>query len=347
MADGLIRQLAQGSGLRQVVHAALLVAVLATGAGCEKLAGLFGGQKPPPPSAGASATGQAATPARPTVLPGDVLATVNGTPVSTADLERRIEEFKALTANMGQPWTALAPPQLEAGLDELINNELMSQDAVARGLDRSLDAQRRWEYNRREFFAQEWLRWNKDRLDVGAEDVERFYEQNKQGFREPEWRRLRQLTVASEDQAKQALAQLHGGAIDFSALAKQISLAPTASDGGLLPRRVMRAAEKAFSFPNEADAESAGVASLDPTLEAAAFAIDQVHGLSNYVKGPDGQFHLFQLAERQAERQRPLTEVWDQVKNYLMIQKLQQAVEELRAKAKVEKFPERLETVSQ
>ena len=328
--------------------ASLLAAALLGGAGCEKLAGLFGGQSPPKSeSATAAERTSAPTPARPPVLPADILASVNGVSIGRGDLELRIEEFKALTANLGQPWSALTQPQLEAGLDELVNSELMSQDAVARGLDRSLDVQRRWEYARRAFFAQEWLRWNRERLKVESAEVEQFYEQNRQGFRDPERRRLRQLTVASEDQAKQALAQLHGGSTEFAALAKQISLAPSAADGGLLPKQVMRAAEKAFLYPMETDAEAAGVMSLDPALEAAAFAIDQVNGLSNYVKGPDGQFHLFQLVERKEARERPLTEVWDQVKNYLLIQKLQQTVEELRSKAKVERFPERLETVQQ
>ena len=65
------------------------------------------------------------------------------------------------------------------------------------------------------------------------------------------------------------------------------------------------------------------------------------------MKGPDNRFHVFQLVERKAERQRPLTEVWDQIKNYLIVQKLQGALEDLRTQAKIERFPERLQSVTQ
>ena len=326
--------------------AALLLAGLVGAAGCEQVTSVFGGGKPKDASA-SSTTAPPVAPTKPLVPPSDLLATVNGQPISKADIELRLQEFKAMTQNLGQPWTPLTQPQLEAGLDELITNELMSQTAIKRGLDREPETQGRWDVARRQFFAQEWLRWNQQRLEVGSSEIEQFYEQNKAGFREPERRRLRQLVVESEDQAKQALAQLLGGGADFPSLARQISVAPTAANGGLIEGWVMRSAEKAFVFPSEADAKAAGVSSLDPALEAAAFVIDQVDGLSNHVKGPDNRFHIFQLVERREERQRPLSEVWDQVKNFLLLQKLQKDMDALRAEATVERFPERLEGVKQ
>lgn len=286
-------------------------------------------------------------PNRPVVAPGDVVATVNGVPLSKADIEFRVQEVKAYVTSLRQPWTPLTKKQLDELLDELINNELMTQDAVARGLDRATDTQRRWEYTRRGFFTQEWLRWNRERLDVSAAEVEQFYEQNKRGFQVPERRRLRQLVVASEDQAKQALSRLYSESVDFGALAQQISLAKNAAQGGTIAEWVMRTNDKLLSFASEGDAAAAGVISLDPGLEAAAFAIDQVNGLSNYVKGADNKFHIFQLVEREPQREQPLTEVWDRIKNGLLIQKLKKSVDELRAKAKVERVAEHLEGVTQ
>jgi len=327
------------------IGAAYLIPLLLVG--CEQVTALLGGKKAKAaPSASATAA-EPVVPTRPPVAPAEVLATVNGSPISKADIELRLQEFKALTTNLGQPWAPLTPSQLEAGLDELITNELMSQAAVKRGLDRAPETQSRWDYARRQFFAQEWLRWNQARLEVGSAEVEQFYEQNKQGFREPEQRRLRQLVVGSEDEAKRALSRLLAGEVTFTDLAQQISLAPTAAKGGLLEPWVMRANDKAFAYPSEADAEAAGVTSLDPALEAAAFAVNQAEALSSYVKGPDGRFHIFQLVERKEERQRPLSEVWDQVKNFLLLQRLQKEMDALRAEATVQRFPERLEGVKQ
>jgi hypothetical protein len=291
-------------------------------------------------------TTEQGTPRR-TVPPSELVATVNGAPISKADVELRIQELQALTINLGQTWTPLSPQQVEAVLEELVKTELMHQDAVARGLDRSLETQRRWEFVRRGFFAQEWLRWSQDRLEISPLEVQEYYDQNKQGLRERERRQLRQLTVASEEQAKQALAQLLSGSAEFTALAQQISSGPTKAQGGLIQDWVMKANEKAVEFGSEADAKAAGVTSLDPVLEAAAFAIDQVNGLSNYVKGSDNRFHIFQLVQRQAERQRLLSELSDQIRNFLLAQKLQRAVDELSGKVKIDRFPELLHDISQ
>ena len=312
-------------------------------AGCDQLP--WGNKKPVDAT---PATAQSSTaPGRPVVAPGEVVATVNGVDISKQDVEFRVQELKAMVVNLNRPWTSLTEDQLKGVVDELVNNELMSQDALARGLDRSTDTRRRWEFLRRGFFVQEWILAKQDQFKIGSTDVEQYYEQNKLGFRVPERRRLRQISVASEEQAKSVLGRLLSEGADFAALAKESSLAPTASQGGMITGWVMRATEQAFLYRTEADASAADVSHLDPALEAAAFAIDRVNGLSSYVKGPDDRYHLFQLVEREQERTRPLNEVWDQIKNFLLLQKAQQELDALKQRAKVETFPERLATVTQ
>ncbi len=285
-------------------------------------------------------------PAKPAVLPADTVANVNKVPISKADVALRLQELKALVESAGGKWIPPSAGQMKDVVDEMVNTELMSQDAVARGLDRSLEVQQRWEYLRRGFFAREWLRTTQEQTHVAPADIEQYYEQNKQGLRVYARIKLRELVTDSEDQANRALTQLHGGAVDFETLAKQISVGPTASMGGLLSGRVMRSNEQAASYASQAEASADGTMSLDPVLEAAAFAIDEISHVSNYVKGADNRYHIFQLVERQAEHQRDKSEVWDQIKNYLEAQKLQAAVDGLRGKATLEQFPERLEGVS-
>ena len=176
-----------------------------------------------PPAAAESAQQLSIVPGRPVVESGEILANVNGATIARADLELRLQELKALVDNVGQEWSDLSTEQLQVVLEELINNELMSQDAVARGLDRSTDTQRRWDQVRRAFFMQEWIRYKQTQHEVGSAEIEKFYEDNKRGFRVPERRRLRQISVASEDQAKQALTRVLGES-DFGEVAKQVSL---------------------------------------------------------------------------------------------------------------------------
>jgi len=316
-------------------------------AGCDKLPWNAKSRGESHASSGLTTAQSSPAPSKPQVLPGDVLATVNGAVVSKKDLELRLQELKTLAESADQAGTPLTREQLEQVLEELINTELMSQDAAARGLDRSLDVAQRWEYVRRGFFAQEWLRWHQEHLSVAPEEVDKYYEDNKAGFRVPSRLRLRQIVVALEEQANRALSQLHGGTTDFANLAQQISLGPTAAKGGELPFWLMRANEKAFLYGSETDAQADGVMSLDPSLEAAAFAIDKVNGLSSYVKGADSQYHIFQLVERQEEHQREKQAVWDDVKSFLSLQKLREAIDTLQGKTTVERFTDRLEHVTQ
>lgn len=318
----------------------VLAGVLAV-AGCDNLPW---SSKNENASAGLTTVQSGVAPAKPAVLPTEIVASVNGAPIATSDLELRTQELKALVEGSGETWTPLTKEQLTALLDEMVNNELASQDAVARGLDRSLETQRRWEYLRRQFFAQEWLRSMQAQLEVPSDDVERYYTENKEGFRDREQVRLRQLSVASEDEAKRALSQLYAGSLSFEALAKQISVGPSASDGGLLPKWVMRAADRDFMAYVQPDLD---VLVLDPALETAAFAITQPNGFSSYVKGADGRFHMFQLVERKAETQRPLAEVHDQIKSFLTLEKLQNAVEAMKGKAQIERHEERLDSIVQ
>ena len=69
--------------------------------------------------------------------------------------------------------------------------------------------------------------------------------------------------------------------------------------------------------------------------------------MSQPVKGPDGRYYFVQLEERQPARQQPELEVHDGIEQLLILQKLQQQVEALRANAKVERLAERLEAVVQ
>lgn len=287
-------------------------------------------------------------PPRPVVLPIELVASVNGAPISKHDVELRIQEIKAQVqfVNPDVPWTPLTDEELEAVMDELIEAELMGQDAVTSGLLNSLETQRRWEFIRRRFFAEEWVRVQQKTM-VANSEIERYYQENQLGFQEPERITLRQLSVTTPSDAQQALARFHGGAVDFATLVRELSVGPTVAQGGMIREDVMRSNEKLFVYGSEEAALAEGVISLDPVLEAAAFAIDQANGVSNYVKGPDGRYHVFQLVERQEGSQRSLNEVWDWIKQALSIEQLQQAVQEFSAEATIERHPERVWDVEQ
>ena len=314
-----------------------LAGAVALAMGCERLPWFSRKQADETAPAPAASRENSPTVVTPPVPATQLLAKVNQVPISQTDLDLRLQEFQAAVTNQGQTWTPLSHEQLQQVRDGLISEELMAQEVLARGLDRDAQIQRRMAYIRRAFLAQEWIRWQQARLEVSPEEIEQHYEQFKMGFREPEQLRVRLLVVETEAAAKQALVDLLGGA-EFSTLTQQASVGPARDAGGLLEKWVMRADDRATFAPDDSSIQS-----LDPVLEQAAFAIDQDGGISSYVKGPDGRYAIFQRVERKPPVYQSLTDVWDDIRTLLLVQKLNQAAEQLQAQAQIERFEERLE----
>ena len=346
MRNGVVRAARHLRG--HVVLAGALALGAVGSAGCEKL---FGNSAPPPKSAPAVSAGAAANlPLPPSVAPTEVLAKVNDKTISARDLGIAVKELKAAAEAAGQTWKPLptdaVPDQYDLRdlLDELVMAELRAQDGVTYGLGRQSDIQARFWYLYRTFFSREWVTWQLDQVkaEVTDEDVAQAYKENQGLFREPERVRVREFIVGSEDQAKEALVKLLQGA-DFVTVA-QSSLTPEAVQGPAVEKQwVMRQADKSAFAPNDPAARAFN----DPVLEQGVFAIDKPNGVSSYLKGADGRFHIFQLVERKEARQRPLTEVSDRLRELLQLQKLSKKSEQLKGKAKVETFPERLTAVEQ
>jgi len=222
-------------------------------------------------------------------------------------------------------------------LDGMVSAELKLQDAMSRGVDRDAEVQRRMLLLTRNFYAQEWDRAQLDQINVTQEEVEQFYEANKASFRTPERIRIRQIVVDSEDQAKAILVRLLEG-VDFGSLAAQSSLEPGAAESPLVDQWVMRSQEKALYAPDDESIREL----RDPAIEQAAFSMSKLGGVSSYVEGADGRYHIFQLIERQPSATQPLVDVQDRLRLLMQLQRIEETARGLREKAKVETFPERL-----
>jgi parvulin-like peptidyl-prolyl isomerase len=72
------------------------------------------------------------------------------------------------------------------------------------------------------------------RVRVQESTLVHYFEDNRERYRMPERVQIRQIVVEEKPKARRLLKELRGGA-DFASLAAQHSLAPEASDGGLLP----------------------------------------------------------------------------------------------------------------
>ena len=127
------------------------------------------------------------------------------------------------------------------------------------------------------------------RASVSSTEIRRYYQENPQEFERPEQVHVRQIVVATEQEAQRLLDQILAGA-DFAALAKQRSTAPEAAEGGDLGYFAMG------EMPGEFNV---------------VFGLPK-GGVSNVVKSPYG-FHIFKLENKRRSGKLSLDEAWKEI----------------------------------
>lgn len=113
------------------------------------------------------------------------------------------------------------------------------------------------------------------RVSVSSSEVTRYYQTNPQEFQRPEQVRVRQIVVATEEEAKKVMELLHAKGADFAVIARQKSTAPEAEKGGDLGYFAMGEMPAEFNI---------------------VFGLP-IGGVSGVVKSAYG-FHIFKLEDK-------------------------------------------------
>lgn len=154
------------------------------------------------------------------------------------------------------------------------------------------------------------------RISVASSEARRYYQANPQEFERPEQVRVRQIVVATEEEARKALELLQAGN-DFAAVAREKSTAPEAEKGGDL----------GYFSMGEMPAEFNVVFGLRKS------------GVSGIVKSPYG-FHIFKLEEKRSAGKTGFDEAYKDIAEKLRREKedkrYKQWLKELRSRAKFE-----------
>ena len=141
-----------------------------------------------------------------------------------------------------------------------------------------------------------------DKVMLSEEEIEEYYEENKEDFIKDEEYHLRHILIETQEEAKAVLKKIRGGA-DFAELAKENSLCPSREKGGDLGFITRGMTIKPF--------------------EDVAFAL-KVGEISEVVKTEFG-YHVIKLEEISPERQRTLEECRIEIKYILLPEKQQDA----------------------
>jgi peptidyl-prolyl cis-trans isomerase C len=120
--------------------------------------------------------------------------------------------------------------------EELINLELMAQEALRRGLDKSTEAQSQLYQAHQQVLSKLLLKQHLQEFPVVEEDIVQAYHEEIEALGEPgfyQQYRLRLITQRSQAEARATISFIRSGG-DFEKAARERSLDGSRSEGGLL-----------------------------------------------------------------------------------------------------------------
>jgi peptidyl-prolyl cis-trans isomerase C len=202
-------------------------------------------------------------------------------------------------------------------LQDLINQELLLQEAKKKGLDKDKKILANLERLKKGLVINaliEELCEGKD--GVSDEEVESYYQANKKEFF-LEKVRVRHIMVKTLAEAQKIKRMLEEGA-DFISLAKRYSISPSGAQGG--------------------DLDYIERGKVGKEFEQAAFALKRRGELSDIVKAELG-YHIIRLEDKIGPRQRTFSEVQEEIRNLLRNKKREEILtahlKNLREKAQI------------
>ena len=235
------------------------------------------------------------------------VAKVNGVAVPTSRLDLLMQQQRT----RGAPDNPSTRQMLR---EELVNREVVAQEAQRTGFGKKPEVQTQLEMARQEILVSAYLRDWVQKHPVSDDEVQKEYDKAKAQTGDKEYR-ARHILVDSEDEAKKLIGDLKKGA-SFSELAQKNSKDPGSKErGGDLDWNVPSAFDKTFS-----DAMIG--------LDKGKFTEAPVHTRFGY--------HIIQLDDVRQTRFPALAEVKPRIQQQITQQKIEELVRGLRAKAKVE-----------
>jgi len=247
---------------------------------------------------------------------GTVIAKVSNYPITLEGLNQEIETYNSLVSKNypDKPELKVTTKDQKVAYlkNEIVRRVLLSQEAEVRGLDKKEDVEQALENAKQNLLALSLVRQESEGVDVTSAEIEDYYNRFKGELKEPEERRIREIMVTSEQEAKDILIALLQGQ-DFATLARERSKAASAKDGGDIGF-----IQKGKKFPQ---------------FDAVAFSDTlEVGKVSNIFKGPAGDSYILKLEAIKGGKQKTLSEIWDDIKRLLIFLKQQKKIEDLYGK---------------
>jgi len=240
---------------------------------------------------------------------GPIVAKINNIPIALEDFNQEIQIYNAnVPENRPELKITTREQKISYLKNEVVRRTLLYQNALDKGLDRNEDVLSALDKTKMQLLVMELIKQVSEKVDVTSKEIEDYYNNYKEQLKEPEERQIREIVLANEQDARDILIQLLQGA-DFATLARTNSKSPSAKDGGDL----------GFIKKDGKNAQ----------LDAVAFSDSlEVGKISSIFKTSDG-YSIIKLEGKRGGKQKPLSEIWDDIKKGLIFLKQQQIIEEM------------------
>ena len=220
-------------------------------------------------------------------------------------------------------------------LNEIVQVELLAQEAKRRGLDKQPETQERLRQMLKDELLRDVRRDAPAPSDIPDAEVHAYFDAHHDEFREPERRRVAHIVVANEAQAKAVLAKASGAtAAEWGKLVADFSLDKPAK--GAAPALAELAGDLGIVGP---PGHARGANPRVPeALRAAVFEIGQVGSVLGRVVPDDGRFHVVRMTGRTEARDRSFQDSERTIRVALVQQKIQDREAQLENELK-QRFP--------
>jgi peptidyl-prolyl cis-trans isomerase C len=220
-------------------------------------------------------------------------------------------------------------------LDELIDLELLADEARRRGLDQQPETQERV----RQLLRDELLAQTRASLaapsDIAEADARRYYEEHRDDFREPERRRVAHILLVTEGEAKAVLEKARAASpAEWGKLVAEKSRDPRGKLSAGLPAEL--AGDLGIVGPP--GHPRGGNPSVPEPLRAAVFEIEQLGGVLPRVVAADHAFHVVRMTGKTDARDRTYADAERSIRVALMQERIRAREAALEAELR-KKYP--------
>ncbi len=236
-----------------------------------------------------------------------VLATVNGHPITQQTLDFYAQQRAA------QAPEDKTPHDKNAMLQELVNRELLYEDARKKKLEKEPEVKKQLALQRREILIAAALRNQLSKTKISEDELRKEYKERVADANVHEYK-ARHILTASEDDAKKVVKELENGA-DFAKLAKEKSIGPSGEQGG----------ELGWFNPSQ----------MVPQFSQAVENLKKGEYTKEPVKTQFG-WHVIKLEDSRKVTPPPFDKIEPRLRQVLQSQKLREYVGQLRKEAKVD-----------